>query len=138
MGPGLIVASCADVSALPDRAAPGSRLIAGLARLLGRDRTIPPARCLIVPDGFVDRDLCVDLALGGTTVLHAIGDPRLIVPAALNRPDRHRLDAYGLAVPDHEVAITGDRLVVRGATAPGGVETAIGACLDGEVVLPAV
>ena len=126
--PGVIVASCADVAALPERTAPGSRLVAGLARLLGRDRTIPPARCLIVPDGFVDRDLCVDLHLGGTSVLHAVGDPHLIVPAALNQPARLRLDAYGLPAPDHEAAIEGGRLVVTGTT--GGAETSIGARLD--------
>ena len=135
--PGVIVASCVDVAALPERTAPGSRLVAGLARLLGRDRTIPPARCLIVPDGFVDRDLCVDLHLGGTAVLHAVGDAHLIVPAALNQPARLRLDAYGLPLPGHAVRIESGRLVVEGTT--GGAETAIGARVEADgFVVPGV
>ena len=91
-------------------------------------------RCLLVPNGFVDADLCGQLHLSGTAVLHAIGDPRLIVPAALNQPHRHRLDAYGLALPEHTATIEHERLVVRGpagiATGPLGTETAIGARID--------
>lgn len=127
--PGVIVASCADVAALPERVASGSRLLGGLARLLGRDRTLPPARCLIVPDGFVEKDLCVDLHLGGTTVLHAVGDRHLLVPAALNQPHRFRLDAYGLPVPHHDARIEDGRLVLDG---PLGGPTSIGARLDAD------
>lgn len=132
--PGVIVASCADVTALPDPGASGPRILASLARRLGRDRAAPPARCLIVADGFVDADLCAHLQLSGTTVLHAIGDPRLIAPAALNQPHRQRLDAYGLPVPEHTATIENERLVIRGPagtpTGPLGTETSIGAAID--------
>lgn len=140
--PGVVVASCADVAELPDPAATGPRFLAGLARRLGRNRTAPPARCLIVPDGFVERGLCGDLHLSGTAVLHAVGDPHLLVPAALNQPHRSRLDAYGLPVPDHAALIDGERLVIRGPaglpTGPLGTETAIGARIDADgFVVPA-
>ena len=140
--PGVIVASCADVSALPDPAATGPRFLAGLARRLGRNRSAPPARCLIVPDGFVERDLCADLHLSGTAVLHAVADPRLLVPAALNQPHRSRLDAYGLPLPDHAALIEDGRLVIHGPGGlrggPLGTETAIGARIDPDgFVVPA-
>ncbi|MGI9187195.1 MAG: hypothetical protein ACR2J9_06700, partial [Gaiellales bacterium] len=108
--PGIIVASVSDVAELPEPGASGPRFLAGLARRLGRNSTAPPARCLIVPDGFVDAELCGQLHLSGTAVLHAIADPHLIVPAALNQPHRHRLDAYGLPLPDHTATIEGERL----------------------------
>jgi hypothetical protein len=140
--PGVIVASAVDVADLPEPGASGPRFLAGLARRLGRNSTAPPARCLIVADGFVDADLCAQLHLSGTTVLHAVADPRLIVPAALNQPHRHRLDAYGLALPGHTVAIEDERLVVRGPagipTGPLGTETAIGARIDADgFIVPA-
>jgi hypothetical protein len=140
--PGVIVASVADVTDLPEPGASGPRFLAGLARRLGRNSTAPPARCLIVPDGFVDADLCGQLHLSGTNVLHGIGDPRLIVPAALNQPHHHRLDAYGLPLPEHTATIEDERLVVRGpagiATGPLGTETAIGARIDADgFVVPA-
>ncbi len=140
--PGVIIASASDVSDLPEPGASGPRFLAGLARRLGRNSTAPPARCLIVPDGFVDTDLCGQLHLSGTAVLHAIADPRLIVPAALNQPHRHRLDAYGLPLPDHTATIEDDRLVVRGpagiATGPLGTETAIGARIEADgFIVPA-
>ncbi|MGI9117549.1 MAG: hypothetical protein ACR2JV_07935 [Gaiellales bacterium] len=132
--PGVIVASCADVAELPEHGASAPRRLAGLARRLGRNRSAPPARCLIVADGFVDAELCAQLHLSGTTVLHAVADPRLIAPAALNQPHRHRLDAYGLPLPGHAALIDDDRLVVRGPagtpTGPLGTETSIGAAVD--------
>jgi hypothetical protein len=140
--PGVIVASVADVTDLPEPGASGPRFLAGLARRLGRNSTAPPARCLIVPDGFVDADLCGQLHLSGTNVLHGIGDPRLIVPAALNQPHHPRLDAYGLPLPEHTATIEHERLIVRGpagiATGPLGTETAIGARIDADgFVVPA-
>jgi len=112
-----------------------------LERLMLQWRSMP-ARCLIVPDGFVDADLCGQLHLSGTAVLHAVGDPRLIVPAALNQPHRHRLDAYGLPLPEHTATIEDECLVVRGpagiATGPLGTETAIGARIDADgFIVPA-
>lgn len=140
--PGVIIASAAAVSELPEPGASGPRFLAGLARRLGRNSSAPPARCLIVPDGFVDAELCSQLHLSGTAVLHAIGDPRLIVPAALNHPHRHRLDAYGLPLPDHTAAIDDERLVIRGPaglpTGQLGTETAIGARIDADgFIVPA-
>ena len=140
--PGVIVASCADVAALPEPGATGPRFLAGLARRLGRHSTAPPARCVIVPDGFIDTELCDQLHLSGTAVLHAIADSHLIVPAAINQPHRHRLDAYGLPAPGHTATIEDERLVVRGPaglpTGPLGTATSIGARIDADgFILPA-
>lgn len=132
--PGVIVASCVDIAGLPEPGASGPRFLAGLARRLGRNSTAPPARCLLVADGFVATELCAHLNLSGTAVLHAVADPRLIVPAAMNQPHRHRFDAYGLPLPDHTATIEAERLVIRGPagvpTCPLGTETAIGARID--------
>ena len=140
--PGVVVGSCADVADLAEPGAAGPRVLAGLARRLGRNRTAPPARCLIVPDGFVDRDLCAALHLSGTAVLHAVGDPHLLVPAALNQPHRRRIDAYGLPVPGHAAEVAAGRLVVHGPAGadagPDGTATAIGARIDADgFVVPA-
>ncbi|MFM7693116.1 MAG: hypothetical protein ACKO7U_02240 [Actinomycetota bacterium] len=96
-----------------------SRLLE-MARQLGRGRGVRPARCLIVPDGVIPRDLCTDLHVGGTTVLHAAVDDRSAAPLALNRPHRYRFDALGLPLPEHRATAAGGRLAVEGPAVAGG------------------
>jgi hypothetical protein len=96
-----------------------SRLLE-LARRLGRGRGVRPARCLIVADGMIPRDLCTDLHVGGTTVLHAAADDRAAAPLLLNRPHRYRFDALGLPLPDHRAALVDGRLAIEGPALAGG------------------
>lgn len=96
-----------------------SRLLE-LTRRLGRGRGVRPARCLLVPDGPIPRDLCTDLHVGGTTVLHAAVDDRAAAPLLLNRPHRYRFDALGLSLPDHRSAVVDGRLCVTGPAVAGG------------------
>ena len=115
-----------------------SRLIE-MARRLGRGRGMRPARCLIVADGLIRRDLCTDLHVGGTTVLHGAADDRSAAPLLLNRPHRYRFDALGLPLPDHRSAVVGGRLAVEGPALAGGrIEAALGARLgpDGFLLPP--
>ncbi|MEY4226052.1 MAG: hypothetical protein RL190_809 [Actinomycetota bacterium] len=95
-----------------------SRLLE-LTRRLGRGRGMRPARCLIVPDGLIPRDLCTDLHVGGTTVLHAAVDDRSAAPLLLNRPHRYRFDALGLPAPDHRCAVVDGHLSVEGPAIAG-------------------
>lgn len=94
--------------------------LADLARRLGRGRAVRPARCLVVADGALSRDLCTDLHVSGTTVLHAAADDRAAAPLLLNRPHRYRFDALGLPLPGHRAAVADGALVVEGPAVAGG------------------
>ncbi len=146
LGPDVVVATRAAVESLaaelgePGRRArarslriqPGdaerpARLL-GLTRRLGRGRSRHPARCLVVPDGLIPRNLCTDLHVGGTTVLHAAVDDRGAVPLLLNRPHRYRFDALGLPAPDHRCTVVDGHLSVEGpAIAEHGLEVVLAA-----------
>lgn len=157
LGPDVVVATRAAVEGLTaELAEPGRRARARslriqrgdadrssrlleLTRRLGRGRGMRPARCLIVSDGMIPRDLCTDLHVGGTTVLHGAADDRSAAPLLLNRPHRYRFDALGLPLPDHRAAVVGGRLAVEGPALAGGrVEAALGARLgpDGFLLPP--
>ncbi len=138
LGPDVVVATGAAVEALtagmdePGRRARARSLrvqrgdaarpsrLADLARRLGRGRAVRPARCLIVAGGALPRDLCTDLHVNGTTVLHAAADDRATAPLLLNRPHRYRFDALGLPLPEHRVAVADGLLAVEGPAVAGG------------------
>ena len=138
LGPDVVVASSTAVETLaagldePGRRARARSLrvqrgdverpsrLADLARRLGRNRGVRPARCLLVADGTLGRELCTDLHVSGTTVLHAAADDRAAVPLLLNRPHRYRFDALGLPLPAHHVVIRDGLLDVEGPAVAGG------------------
>ncbi len=132
--PGLIVTDAAAISELPDLSGSDASVFASLARRLGRNRTSPPARCLLVADHLVPVAVCETLQTSGTTVLHLATDPHACAPVLLNLPHCFRFDAYGLPLPDHTCELIDGCVVVRGPsvlkTTPEGAVTPIAARLD--------
>ena len=82
--PGVVVGTAADADALAETTAGGPTLLTQLSRHLGRSRTAPPPRYLIVGDHEVPASVCSHLHLGGTTVhpLAADADGFLLAPNA--------------------------------------------------------
>ena len=72
--PSVVVGTAADADALAETTAGGPTLLTTLSRHLGRSRTAPPPRCLIVGDHEVPTSVCSQLHLGGTTVQQLAAD----------------------------------------------------------------
>jgi hypothetical protein len=66
------------------------------------------------PRGFYERIHAL-----GPVPLRLASDPAVAGPVVLNRPHRYRLGALGLPLPDHDVRIEDDRLVIAGPAVGG-------------------
>jgi len=98
------------------------------ARLIVRRRRVQPVRAMIVADGRLTRDLCTDLHVSGTLVLHAATTSTAAAPILMNRPHRYRFDVLGLPLPEHVCTIVDGQLEASGPGIAGGwTRTAIAA-----------